>query len=435
MGTTPHKQVSLLRSNTIANRPPQSLLQYGTRPHSREAHDQAMEYCLTAESIPNLHITLHPAIADIDAAAWNALSGTDYPFMRHEFLAALEDSGSVGSGTGWRPMHVALREGEKDGPLLAIMPMYLKTDSYGEYVFDWSWADAYQRHGMRYYPKLLTAIPFTPASGPRICFRDPAQADTLLPALVAAVQRQAVRLEVSGWHLLFPDTFLSETLLAAGLRRRTGCQYQWFNRGYRDFEDFLASFNSRKRKNVRKERQRVADAGVSFEWLEGEAITPAHWQTFYHFYASTYHVRGRLPYLNQSFFTRVGASLAEHTLLVLARKDGEIIAGALSFKGKDTLYGRYWGCGEEYQFLHFETCYYQGIDYCLKHGFNRFDSGAQGEHKIQRGFEPVHTWSNHWLAHPSFQAAVSEFLEEEHVHVERYMDRAREHLPFSHRQC
>jgi uncharacterized protein len=386
---------------------------------------------LSFKPLSNLHISLHDTIADIDASEWNAVSGTDYPFIRHEFLAALEISGSVGDGTGWQPMHVTVRSTEPDATLLAIMPMYLKDDSYGEYVFDWSWADAYHRHGIRYYPKFLTAIPFTPASGPRICFRHPADAQYLLPAVVEAVKQQATRLQISGWHLLFPETPLSEHMLSTGLLRRTGCQYQWFNRGYSNFDDFLASFNSRKRKNVRKERQRVKADGIEFEWLEGNAISATDWQIFYDFYANTYHVRGREPYLKQRFFQLVGSHLQDHTLLVLARKQGQAIAGALSFKGKQTLYGRYWGCGQEYQFLHFETCYYQGIDYCLKHGISRFDSGAQGEHKIQRGFEPVQTWSNHWLAHPSFRAAVADFLEDEQNQLRRYMEKARDYLPFS----
>ena len=237
-------------------------------------------------------------------------------------------------------------------------------------------------------------------------------------------------MQASSWHILFPEPDLRQKLSELGLLQRTGCQYQWFNQGYTDFEQFLATFASRKRKNLRKERARVSEQGIEFAVLEGADITDDHWEDFYRFYQSTYLVRGRAPYLNKKFFTELGRTMPQYLMLVMARKDGRNIAGALFFKGDDTLYGRYWGCTEEYQFLHFETCYYQGIDYCIRHAVKRFDSGAQGEHKIQRGFKPVHTWSAHWIRHPDFARAIAQFVQEEERHIDAYVAQATEFLPF-----
>jgi len=368
-----------------------------------------------------------PRIADVAAAQWNALAGEDYPFIRHEFLLALEQSGCVNARTGWQPLHALV---ERDAKLLACMPLYAKTNSMGEYVFDWSWADSYSRHGLDYYPKLLTAIPFTPCAGPRLCIAAATSLDAVLPPLQEAIATLADERAASSWHVLFPEPALRNQLGAAGLQLRAGCQYQWFNGGYRDFEHFLDTFSSRKRKNLRKERARVSASCIAFDVLEGAAISEDHWRRFFRFYQSTYFVRGRAPYLNVDFFLRLGRGMPERLLMVLARKDGEHIAGALFFKGSDTLYGRYWGCTEEYQFLHFETCYYQGIDYCIRHGIARFDSGAQGEHKIQRGFKPVRTWSAHWIRHPDFARAIAHFVQEEERHIDAYVAQASEFLPF-----
>ncbi|MEY4642325.1 MAG: hypothetical protein RLZZ227_2319 [Pseudomonadota bacterium] len=369
------------------------------------------------------------SIADVDAAAWNALVGAGYPFLRHEYLLALEQSGCASARSGWQPRHALVEVAGKDAPV-ACMPLYARTNSMGEYVFDWAWADAYSRHGLEYYPKLLTAVPFTPCAGPRLCVAEGIALDSVLPHLIEAVQQLAEQSGASSWHVLFPEPALRDKLSAAGLLVRTGAQYQWFNAAYRDFDHFLDSFSSRKRKNLRKERARVAEAGISFDVLEGADIDEGTWQRFFRFYQSTYLVRGRAPYLNLAFFTELGRSMPERLLLVLARKDGEHIAGALFFKGSDTLHGRYWGCTEEFQFLHFETCYYQGIDYCIGKGFARFDSGAQGEHKIQRGFKPVHTWSAHWIRHPDFARAIAHFVHDEQQHIDQYVVQAREFLPF-----
>lgn len=380
--------------------------------------------------------TCHPrfldSIHDIPAAQWNALAGTEYPFLRHEFLSALEDSGSTTNATGWMPHHLLLQD--EEGAVQALLPLYIKGNSFGEYVFDWSWADAYHQHGLNYYPKLLSAIPFTPAQGPRFCVADETQRQPLLQASAAALQSECGVLGASGWHLLFPSQADSDFLDSLDIRQRKGCQYHWFNRGYEDFDALLAGFASRKRKNIRKERQRVADSGIRFRVLEGQAISEQDWRAFYHFYEHTYLIRGRPPYLSEDFFLLLGERMPEHMVLVFAELDKRIIAGALSFRGGDSLYGRYWGSEADYQFLHFETCYYQGIDYCIRHGLQHFDSGAQGEHKIQRGFEPVATWSNHWLSHPGFQGAIDRFLKEEGRHVDHFIVHAGEFLPFRREQ-
>ncbi len=381
------------------------------------------------------------SIADVDALEWNTLVGTTYPFLQHEFLLALETSGCTSRKTGWQVLHALVERaeaGSKDiesaevahPDLLACMPLYAKTNSMGEYVFDWAWAEAYQRHGLSYYPKLISAIPFTPCAGPRICAAAAENAEEIQAILFAAVKELAGRMQASSWHILFPEPDLKQSLTGLGLLQRTGCQYQWFNAGYRDFEDFLATFSSRKRKNLRKERERVSEQGIEFVVLEGADITDDHWQDFYQFYQSTYLVRGRAPYLNEKLFTELGRTMPQCLMLVMARKDGNNIAGALFFKGEDTLYGRYWGCTEEYQFLHFETCYYQGIEYCIRHNIKRIDSGAQGEHKIQRGFKPVHTWSSHWIQHAGFASAIENFLQDEQQHIDAYVERASDYLPF-----
>ena len=351
--------------------------------------------------------------------------------MQHAFFLALEESRSTTAMTGWQPYH-AVVEKEQHGTreTVAIMPLFLKDNSRGEYVFDWSWADAYQRHGIDYYPKLVTAIPFTPCPGPRVCVAPGQDAGEIHKLLSVYVPEQAEKLKASSWHILFPDKDQCDAFRDLGIQARVGCQYQWFNRGYASFDDFTGRFSSRKRKNLRKERQKVLDAGITFDILTGADITREHWDKFYLFYQSTYFVRGRAPYLTGEFFTRIGATMPERVLLVMAKKDGEYIAGALSFIGADTLYGRYWGCTEEYHFLHFETCYYRGIDYCIQKGLQRFDSGAQGEHKIQRGFEPVLTWSNHWIANPDFDHAIHRFLKDEEQYVRRFQKEAAACLPF-----
>lgn len=383
---------------------------------------------MTAHTAPPLHSRFIDSIAAVEPAAWDAVCGSDYPFLRHAFLLALESSGCTNQRSGWCPNHLLLEDAA--GTLQGCMPLFLKYNSFGEYVFDWSWADAYKRHGLDYYPKLLSAVPFTPCAGPRLCLASGVDTSAAMACVLQAVQSHATAVAASSWHLLFPLSQDLQWLQQEGLLLRTGCQYQWFNQQYRSFEDFLATLNSRKRKNLRKERARVADSGIRFARLRGAELTPQLWETFYGFYANTYLVRGRAPYLNLEFFQALGSNMPDALLLVLALKDDVPVAGALCFTSHDTLYGRYWGCSDEHQFLHFETCYYQGIEYCIEQGIARFDSGAQGEHKIQRGFQPVPTWSLHWIADPRFREAIAHFLDEEAAHIAHYLQRAAEFLPF-----
>jgi predicted N-acyltransferase len=368
------------------------------------------------------------SLGQIPAAQWNNITGIDYPFLRHEFLHGLETTGCTTADTGWQPCHLLLRQ---RGELAAVMPLYLKSHSYGEYVFDWSWADAWRQSGLAYYPKLLTAIPFTPATGPRLCTAPGMDPLLCQDAALAAVQRMATQRRISSWHLLFPERSVSDTLLAAGLHQRAATQFHWFNDGYTCFEDFLASFNSRKRKSLLRERRRVVEQGLQLRTLQGAEIGPQQWQQFYRFYQLTYAKRsGHGGYLSRDFFLKTAASMGDQVVMVLAYLDAHAVAGALYFRSSDTLYGRYWGCEREFDSLHFEACYYQGIEYCITHGLARFDPGAQGEHKIQRGFRPTTTFSNHWIADPGLSAAVGDFTRREAQHNEIYRQSASELLPF-----
>ena len=366
---------------------------------------------------------------EIDAGAWNRLAGSNSPFLKHEFLLALEQSGSVSAETGWQPCHLAVFA-EDSKQLLAAMPLYLKNHSYGEYVFDWSWADAYQRHGHAYYPKLLTAIPFTPSQSPRVLADSPERMQALMPHIISAVMKYAEQSGASSWHILFPDTSASALFAKAGLVRREACQFHWRNRDYQSFDGFLDTFSSRKRKNLRKERADVKAQGISFERLQGEEISDAIWDRFYQFYQNTYHIRGQHGYLTRDFFRQIHASMPEAAFLVMAQRHGEYIAGALFFEGAESLFGRYWGASDDYQNLHFETCYYQGIEYCIEHQLTLFDAGAQGEHKLRRGFEPVSTESYHWIQEPAFRHAIADFCAQEIDHVRTYKEAAVQQLPF-----
>ena len=363
----------------------------------------------------------------IDGADWNRLTGVDYPFLRYEFLAALESSGCVSEKTGWQPHHLVVYQAKQ---LVALMPLYIKTHSYGEYVFDWAWADAYHRHGVPYYPKLLTAIPFTPATGSRLCVA-PNQNDAEISQLaVEKIKQLAATKGYSSWHLLFPRKSEFEQLFQHNLSARSGCQYHWKNRDYANFDDFLAHLSSRKRKNIKRERRRVAEQGITLARIPGTEITQPQLQTFYDFYQSTYYKRGQQGYLNLAFFEKILAAMPDQLLLVMAYHDNHPIAAALCLSSSDTLYGRYWGCLEEYECLHFEACYYQGIEYCIEQGIQKFDPGAQGEHKISRGFEPTTTHSLHWITHSGFRAAIDDFLKREQRGVKDYIEQASQLLPF-----
>ena len=375
-----------------------------------------------------MQITFVDNIALVDAARWNALCDAHYPFVRHEFLHALEASGSVGKGTGWQAQHLLVHE---DDALVAAMPLYIKTHSYGEYVFDWSWADAYKRYGLNYYPKLISAIPFTPCSGARLLLGSGESQAQLLPLIIEEIKQHLSKLRASSWHCLFPLADFSEQLISQQIPQRLGAQFHWFNRGYKTWDDFAAAMTSRKRKNINKERRMVAEQGIRFSPLRANEIRAEDWQLFYQFYCNTYLKRsGHTGYLTEEFFNLLRQTFAEYCLMIVAHKVDEPIAAALFFIDSKTIYGRYWGCLAEYDFLHFETCYYQGIEYAITHGLERFDGGAQGEHKIQRGFEPIPTYSNHYLLQPDFQNAIEKFLQSERPSVELYIQDAQTYLPF-----
>lgn len=364
-------------------------------------------------------------LAEIEPARWDALLGNDpQPFVRHAFLSSLEDSGSVGGRTGWRAQHQLLES--VAGEAVAALPLYRKTHSNGEYVFDWAWADACHRAGIEYYPKLLCAVPFSPVAGARL-LGDREAAGQLLDELSEGLVEQGH----SGLHVNFTQPDADAVFRGReGWLERIGCQFHWHNRGYRDIQDFLDSLTSRKRKQLRKEREQVMGQGIAFEWREGHQLSETEWDFVYACYANTYHVRGQAPYLTRDFFSLLAERMPASIRVVLAEQNGRPVAMAFSLIGGDGLYGRYWGCLDAFDRLHFETCFYQGIEQAIAAGLSRFDAGAQGEHKLIRGFEPVITRSWHYLAHPGLRAAVSDFLAQERLGVLRYAEAAREALPY-----
>lgn len=354
----------------------------------------------------DLTVRIAPSVGSLPAAEWDALAGSGNPFVSHAFLAALEDSGSVGPGTGWTPAPLVIEDAS--GRLLAALPAYAKSHSQGEYVFDHSWADAWERAGGSYYPKLQIAAPFTPATGPRLLLANPAYAAPLLRAAETLCQRHGF----SSAHATFIEPAQLPLFENAGWLARNDIQFHWINRGYASFEDFLGELSSAKRKSLRKER-RAAQQGVEIRALGGAEIRPEHWDAFWLFYQDTGSRKWGSPYLTREAFDLFGERMAERVLLILAFEDGRPIAGALNFIGGEALYGRYWGCLAQKPFLHFELCYYQAIDAAIERGLARVEAGAQGGHKLARGYEPVRTWSMHHIADPGFRAAVADFLERE----------------------
>ena len=382
-----------------------------------------------------LEVTFIDSIAMIGAEAWNEITSIDNPFTRYEFLHALEQSGCTTAATGWAPHHAAVYlVRDKSRALVGVMPLYLKTNSWGEYVFDWSWANAYQRHGYKYYPKFVSAVPFTPSVGSRLFVREPALRPKITRLIRDKVIEKAEFIGASSWHILFPTVEQHNDFEQLGISSRVGSQFHWYNRGYTCFDDFLNTLNSRKRKAIRRERGKVRDQKITFQITEGKGLDDQQWEVFFRFYQSTYMMRGMQGYLNQEFFQTLSSTMPEQLFMVSALQDNLVIATALFFKNRDTLFGRYWGSARDHQFLHFETCYYQGQDYCIEYGLNCFDSGAQGEHKIQRGFEPIITYSNHWLADQGFAEAIASFLAEERPHIRRYVEQARSLLPYKKSQ-
>jgi uncharacterized protein len=367
------------------------------------------------------------SIAQIDAQRWNALAGGTQPFLRHEFLLALEESGCAAPRTSWDPKHLVVED--SGGDLAAAMPLFRKSHSRGEFVFDFSWAGAYAQQGLRYYPKLLTAVPFTPVSGPRLMVSS--QADARATKILTRAAIEYAREErMSSWHVLFPTDETAADLDRAGLILRRDCQFQWFNHGYDSFESFLATFTAEKRKKAKRERRRVAEAGIEFDTLHGGDMNASLWRTVYSFYADTFHRHGHEPYLNLDFFKRIGAAMPKELMLKVARVGDEPIAVAIFFVGSDALYGRYWGAGGNFHSLHFEACYYQGIEYCIENKLQRFEPGTQGEHKVPRGFVPTLTHSAHYIADARFAAAIRDYAQREARGVDHYAAAVNEHVPY-----
>jgi predicted N-acyltransferase len=374
----------------------------------------------------NYRTRIVSSLAEVGQTAWDALVGMQAdanPFLSFAFLHALHESGSASVKTGWRPQYLTLWKADQ---LEAALPLYAKSHSYGEYVFDWAWADAYQRNGRDYYPKLLSAIPFTPVTGSRLLARDAAAEAALIHALDAVQQRGGV----SSTHILYPPEAQAQALKEAGFLLRTGVQFHWLNNGYRSFDDFLATLERKKRKNIRAERRKVEEAGVTFRHVPGQDATEADWRFFKRCYDHTYAAHYSTPYLNLDFFLRIGATMPQNILLIIAERDGKPIASSLLIYNERTLYGRYWGGLKEVPCLHFETAYYQPLEFCIANGIESFEGGAQGEHKMARGFLPQKTWSAHWLAHPAFADAIEQFLRRERGGIDSYIDELNEHTPF-----
>ena len=369
-----------------------------------------------------------PRLADIPAAEWDACAGDDNPFLCHAFLEALEASGSVTRASGWQPQHLALED--EGGRVLGAVPLYLKSHSYGEYVFDWGWASAYERAGGQYYPKLQCSVPFTPVTGPRLLLR-PDAARATADSLIAAMVELARQHKVSSLHVTFPTQEDWERLGAAGFLQRVGQQFHWQNNGYGSFDDFLEALSSRKRKQIRRERRDALDGGIEIETLTGRAIETRHWDAFYRFYRSTSDRKWGDAYLTRAFFDLIGQRMADRIVLIMAKKGGRYVAGALNLLGRDTLYGRNWGCTGDFPFLHFEACYYRAIDFAIARGLKRVEAGAQGPHKIQRGYLPSPTYSAHWIRDPGFARAVADFVRRERIALESEMEQLEQEMsPF-----
>lgn len=374
-------------------------------------------------------------LSDISPEEFRRLERPDEPFLSYAFLSALEHSACICDATGWQPHHFAIVNAS--GRLIAFAPVYIKKHSYGEYVFDWSWADAYQRHGLDYYPKLVSSVPFTPSTSRRLLVDGQApDAARCAQLFCKALRDDCAGLEsqsgakYSSAHILFPDEGLS-TLTGTHWLKRHGVQYHWFNRAYTSFDSFLDALNSSKRKNIRKERKRLNEAGIQSYWKPASALSEREYRAFLACYNHTYNRRGQMAYLNEAFFKQLFRDMSEQCLLLFAIDSAEdIVASALFVKGADTLYGRYWGALKDIPLLHFELCYYAGIEYCIANNLQRFDAGAQGEHKLLRGFEPVSTCSYHYITHSDFKGAIDAFLTEESEHIEQYKEDAMRWLPY-----
>lgn len=375
-----------------------------------------------------LRVEIHDGLGAVDATAWDALTDAQEPFLRHAFLEGLERHECLGRRYGWFPQHVLIFS---DETLVAAAPCYAKTNNYGEFVFDWAWQAAWERAGHPYYPKLVISVPYTPATGPRLLVHPQVvQPEALRRRLIAAAIARGNELGASGVHVLFPTE--SEAALAedAGLIRRTGCQYHWRNQHYADFDAFLGALSSKKRKNVKRERRRVAEQGVTFRTLTGATADIEDWERFHRFYQDTFEKHMGIPTLSEPFFASTAAALGSQVVLFEAQRSGTTLAAALCYRSHDTLYGRFWGCHEDLPDLHFETCYYQGIEFCIREGLDRFEPGAQGEHKIPRGFLPVPTASAHAILTPGFRPSVEDFCARETRMVQMQCADLMQHSPY-----
>ena len=380
-----------------------------------------------------MHIVTHSLINEINTTAWNKLLTDNNPFMRHEFLNGLEECDCAIAETGWQPAHIAAYTNNLKSELLGVMPCYIKNNSYGEYIFDWSWADAHYRNGLDYYPKLTNAAPFTPATGERwLIAKDNTSysSEEISTALINAALKFTDEHNFSGLHCLFLNeeqyTFLGEKQFL----QRVSNQFHWRNQSYQSFDDFLAKMSSKKRKNIKRERRRVKESNIDYQWLTGSELNLSTANTIHQFYQRTINYYGARPYLNHAFFEYLVEHFSEQTLILFAKFEDKVIAGGLYFKSDDCLYGRYWGALDNFHSVHFETCYYQAIEWCIAHGYARFEAGAQGEHKLARGLEPNTTYSAHWISHPQFRVAIDDFLDQEKQHIAEYSNSLQAHSPF-----
>ena len=373
----------------------------------------------------------HHSIHELPAAEWNALGAADNPFTRYEFLAALEHSRCVGTGTGWEPCYLALRDARG---LAAGAAAFVKTHSFGEFVFDFAWARGYERLGRRYYPKLTLVAPFTPATGPRLLVRADLDREQLAGRLLAELERHAASHGLSGVHALFLDEAARRACAQRGWLLRRDCQFHWTNRGYTSFEQYLATFTAEKRKKARRERRRVVEAGVHFETRLGGELDEALLDRIYALHRDTFLRHGHEPYLTRAFFSDAARTMPESLMVKLAMRGRTLVAAAIFFASAHALFGRYWGAAADYHSLHFEACYHQGIEFCIERRIERFEPGTQGEHKVSRGFEPAITWSAHYIADPAFRSAIGEYLEREGAAVEAYALEVQSHVPFRGRR-
>ncbi|VAW96016.1 FIG110192: hypothetical protein [hydrothermal vent metagenome] len=374
-----------------------------------------------------IDVSIIGAISEVTTDEWNALVDKDNPFACYEFLNALEQHDCVGQTYGWLPQHIIVRE---NGKLIGASPMYLKNNSYGEFVFDWAWADAYHRSGIEYYPKLVTSIPYTPATGQRFLIKDKQHHSEISQLIIHAGLQHAKAVGVSSVHWLFTNEKDTQELEAQNLMLRLGCQFHWQNKSYINFDHYLSFFNSKNRKKIKRERKQVQQQAIEIEIKTGHEMSDSLWKIFHDFYISTIDKKSGMATLTLEFFKSIGTSMPDSVLVLFAKHDEKYVASAFCIRGKNTLFGRHWGCNTKFNSLHFELCYYQGLEYCINNGLKRFEPGAQGEHKIYRGFLPTETWSAHWIAHPEFNTMIRKHVQHEREGMQYYIQDMHSHSPF-----